>query len=202
MRLLREEHRMSIKPYLGGLLLMAGIAAGSLCAVQTANAAGPFTLESATFKDGGQLQVKNAGNRKSNKNCVGQNISPPLSWKNEPAGTKSFAIVVRDLLAGNGMGGVHWLAYGISASVHEFKEDEASKPSPKFVGGLNSPKQLVYGGPCTPPDTTWHHYIFTLIATDLDPKALKPGLTLDQFFAALKGHAKGGTEIIGYFKHP
>lgn len=193
---------MSIKPYLGGLLLVAGLAAGSLFTAQTANAAGPFTLESATFKDGGQLAVKNAGDTKSNKNCVGQNVSPPLAWKNEPAGTKSFAIVVRDLLAGKGMGGVHWLAYGIPASVHAFAENEVSKPSSKFVGGLNSRKMLTYGGPCTPPNTTWHHYIFTLIATDLDPKALKEGLTMDQFFAALKGHAKGGTETIGYFKHP
>jgi phosphatidylethanolamine-binding protein (PEBP) family uncharacterized protein len=109
---------------------------------------------------------------------------------------------MRDIAGQNGLGVVHWLAYGIPASVQELKEGEASKSSDKFVGGVNIAKTLVYFGPCAPPNTTPHHYEFTLIATDLDPKALKAGLTLDEFMNALKGHNKGATELVGLFTHP
>ena len=54
-----------------------------------------------------------AGNNKSNPNCVGENISPQLSWSNPPEGTKSYAILVFDI-DGRPPGGVsHWVAYGI-----------------------------------------------------------------------------------------
>jgi hypothetical protein len=42
----------------------------------------------------------------------------------------------------------------------------------------------------------------TLIATDLDPKALQPGMTRDELFAALNGHAKGAAGLILRFRHP
>ena len=41
-----------------------------------------------------------------------------------------------------------------------------------------------------------------LIATDLEPKALPPGLTRLELFEKLDGHVKGSTGIIGLFKNP
>ena len=41
---------------------------------------------------------------------------------------------------------------------------------------------------------------FVLIATDLDPKALPPGLARLELFDKLNGHVKGSTGIIGLFK--
>jgi hypothetical protein len=38
-----------------------------------------------------------------------------------------------------------------------------------------------------------------LIATDLPPHALGPGLTREQLLEKLQGHAKGGAGIIGRF---
>jgi phosphatidylethanolamine-binding protein (PEBP) family uncharacterized protein len=55
-----------------------------------------------------------------------------------------------------------------------------------------------YFGPCTPPGPP-HHYTFTLIATDLEPTALKEGMTRDELIKALEGHAKGATGLIGVF---
>ena len=89
-----------------------------------------------------------------------------------------------------GLGVVHMVIYGIPASVTGFTEGELSKPSDKFVGGKSSMGLPVYFGPCTPPGD-WHHYTFTLIATDLDPKALQPGMTRDELFTALTGHSQG-----------
>jgi hypothetical protein len=41
-----------------------------------------------------------------------------------------------------------------------------------------------------------------LIATDLDPKALQPGMTRDELFAALNGHTKGAAGLILRFRQP
>jgi Raf kinase inhibitor-like YbhB/YbcL family protein len=180
----------------------AALAMGALLFAGMAQAQGPFTLTSKAFNDGTPLAKKNAGNVKANPNCVGENISPPLAWSNPPDGTKSYALVVVDPDGRNGLGVVHWVAYGIPASVTSFAEGEASKASDNFVGGKGTAGSDVYLGPCTPPNTTYHHYTFTLIATDLDPKALPPGLTRDELFEKLNGHGKGATGLIGLFKHP
>ncbi len=47
-----------------------------------------------------------------------------------------------------------------------------------------------------------HHYTFTLMATDLEPAALQPGLTRDELIKALEGHAKAATGLIGTFSKP
>ena len=62
-------------------------------------------------------------------------------------------------------------------------------------------EKSVYFGPGTPPNTDWHHYTWTLVATDLDPKALQPGLTREELAAALKDHVKGSAGLITRFKH-
>ena len=184
-------------------LLLAGVLA--VGTVQVANAAAKakvFTLTSSAFKDNGTLEVKNAGNNKSNPNCVGENVSPPLAWKNAPDGTKSFLLLMFDP-EGRAAGGVsHWVAYGIPASVTGFAEGEVSKASDKYVGGSSLMKLPHYFGPCTPPNTDWHHYTFTLVATDLEPGALKPGLTREELTKAVEGHVKGSAGLIGRFKHP
>ena len=180
------------------LALAAAVAFGALCAAQSAHAQGVFTLASPAFKDGERLPTKFAGNNKSNPNCVGENVSPALSWSNPPEGTKSFAILMFDI-DGRPPGGVsHWVAYGIPASVTSFAEGEVSKQTDKFVGGQSLMKLPHYFGPCTPAGPP-HHYIFTLMATDLEPSALKEGMTRDELIKALDGHAKGATSLVGIF---
>jgi Raf kinase inhibitor-like YbhB/YbcL family protein len=183
-------------------ILVAGAgAAALLCAGSVAQAADPFKLTSSAFEDNGKLAIKNAGNDKQSPNCVGENVSPPLSWSNPPAGTTSYALIMYDPEGRRGLGGVHWVAYGIPVSVTGFAEGEVSGPSAKYVGGKGARGLAHYSGPCPPPGD-WHHYIFTLIATDLDPKALEPGLTRDQLFDKLAGHAKGAAGLIGRFTKP
>ncbi len=162
--------------------------------------AADFTLTSSAFEDNGKLAVKNAGNNKSNPNCVGENVSPPFAWANPPAGTTSYALLMFDPEGRLGLGVSHWVAYGIPAAVTAFAEGEVSRPSEKYVGGKGTDGLSTYTGPCTPPGG-WHHYTFTLVATDLDPKALKPGLTREELLAALAGHGKGAAGLIGRFKH-
>jgi Raf kinase inhibitor-like YbhB/YbcL family protein len=167
----------------------------------TANAQAVFTLSSPDFKDGTRLATKNAGNNKSNPNCVGENVSPALSWSGVPEGTKSLALMMFDP-EGRPPGGVsHWVAYGIKPTVTGFAEGEVSKASDKYVGGTSTQGVGFYSGPCTPAGAP-HHYTFTLIATDLEPSALAPGLKRDELIKALDGHAKSATGLIGLFSKP
>jgi Raf kinase inhibitor-like YbhB/YbcL family protein len=182
------------------IVLAAGFA-GHAAMAQQKPAAKPFTLSSSSFKDGTRLPKKMAGNLKQNPNCVGDNVSPALSWVNPPEGTKSYVLLMFDP-EGRPPGGVsHWVAYGIPVSVTGFKEGETSKQTDQYVGGKSTMNLPHYFGPCTPPGSP-HHYIFTLIATDLEPTALKAGLTRDEVIKEVTGHAKGAAGLIGTFSKP
>jgi Raf kinase inhibitor-like YbhB/YbcL family protein len=180
----------------GVILLLSG-------ATPAATAAEVLTLTSSTLQDNGTLATKNAcSDKQRSPNCVGENVSPPLAWANPPEGTKSFALLLFDPEGRAPAGVSHMVVYGIPADVKGFAEGELSKPSDKFVGGKSLMDKPIYFGPGTPPNTDWHHYTFTLIATDLDPKALQPGLTREELATALKDHVKASAGLIGRFRHP
>ncbi len=184
------------------LLLASALVASAICA-GPATAADVFTLTSSAVQDNGILAVKNAGSDKQRSpNCVGENVSPPLAWANPPEGTKSYALLMFDPEGRAPAGVSHMVIYGIPADVKGFAEGEMSKPSDKFVGGKNLMGVPIYFGPCTPPNTDWHHYTFTLVATDLEPKALQPGMTREELATALKDHVKGSAGLVTRFKHP
>ncbi|CAI1605445.1 YbhB/YbcL family Raf kinase inhibitor-like protein [Serratia grimesii] len=182
----------------GLFALMLGTACVTGSLSFTAQAAGTFTLSSPAFQDGGTLAQKYAGATPGNASCTGDNISPPLSWANPPADTKSFALLLSDPEGKAGLGVSHLVAYGIPATTNGFAEGDLTQGK-GFVGGKNSPGTAVYHGPCPPAGSGFHHYTFVLIATDLPPHALGPGLTREQLLEKLKGHAKGGAGIIGRF---
>ena len=186
------------------ILLAAGAAA--LLSSAAFSAPAPFALSSATFKDGTMMPQKVAnmnapGAANPNPNCVGQNVSPQLSWSGTPDGTKSFALTMVDPEGRGGLGVFHWVAYGIAPTTTSFAEGEVSKASDKYVGGKSTQGVGNYSGPCTPPGSP-HHYTFKVIATDLDPKELPPGLTLPELEAKLNGHVKGAAGLVGLFVKP
>jgi Raf kinase inhibitor-like YbhB/YbcL family protein len=174
-------------------------------AVPAANAADIFTLKSTTFQDGHMMPKKVANNAPNNPNCVGENVSPELSWSGVPEGTKSFVLLMSDPEGRAPSGVSHWVAYGIPASVTGFAEGETTKDSDKYVGGKSTMGVGHYSGPCTPPNASAHHYTFILIATDFDPKELPPGLTREQViekFGPPPAHVKGSTGMVGLFVNP
>jgi Raf kinase inhibitor-like YbhB/YbcL family protein len=197
-----------MKHGLGSILLAGGFVTALVCAGPVARA-DVLTLTSSQIQDNGTLAIKNAcADTQRSPNCVGQNISPPLAWSGVPDGTKSFALLLFDPEGRAPAGVSHMVLYGIPASVTSFAEGELSQPSEKFVGGKSTMEKAVYFGPGTPPGTDWHHYTFTLIATDLDPKApeLKPGMTREELAAVLgagpNSHVKGAAGLVTRFKHP
>ena len=170
----------------------------------TANAAEIFSLTSSTFKDSTMMPknaANSAANAPTNPNCVGENVSPQLSWSGAPAGTRSFALTVIDAEGRFGAGFTHWVAYGIPAEVKSFAEGEAGRSQDNYVAGKGDRGVPTYAGPCPPPGAP-HHYMFVIIATDLDPKDLPPGLTPAALQAKLAGHRKGAAGMVGAYVNP
>jgi Raf kinase inhibitor-like YbhB/YbcL family protein len=180
--------------------------AGFACAVAAVLAASasmaraePFRLTSSAFADGGVMAQKYAGRNPANPNCEGENISPPLAWTNVPAGTRSYAIIMHDQEGRNGVGVDHWVAYGIPAATMSLAEGAGDGRSTPMVGGRNLLGVGTYFGGCPPRDTGPHHYVITLIATDLEPGALQPGLTIAELLQAIGSHALGAAGLVGRF---
>jgi len=155
-----------------------------------------LTVSSPALTDNGMLAKTNAA---SERNCGGQNVSPPLRWSNAPAGTRSFAVVMTDPDGARGLGSVHWLAYGIASSVMSLAAGAGGAPSPTFIGGTNSAGSTIYRGPCPPVGDQPHHYVTAVYALDLATDALKPGLNRDAFLEAIRGHSLAEASLIGRY---
>lgn len=149
-----------------------------------------FTLSSTAFTDGGFIGEKYA--YKMGRQCSGENYSPPLAWKDAPAGTQSLLLTVIDPDGGNW---VHWLLVNIPADLTSLSE-EIGGPA-VGVSGRNDFGGLGYGGPCPPSGT--HHYVFTLYALDTILE-IKPGLALKAVSSLFKDHVLGKAVLTGLKK--
>ena len=139
------------------------------CCSPAALAAGGFALESAEVKPNSTIA---AAQVYKGFGCDGGNVSPSLTWKNAPAGTKSFAITVYDPDAPTGSGWWHWVMFNIPADVTSLPVgigNPASGQTPK--GAVQSRTDFGapgYGGPCPPQGDKPHRYIFTVFALKAD----------------------------------
>ena len=129
--------------------------------------------------------------------CPGKNVSPQLAWHNVPAGTMSLAILMYDIDGQYGAGVSHWVAYNIAPTVTELAEGDGTAGK-NFTGGSGTRSNANYVGPCPPQGDGPHHYLITVMATDLEP-TLAPGLTREQFLAQSKGHLLTSATIGGLF---
>jgi len=158
-----------------------------------------FSLSSPAFADNGTMAQKYMGKNPANPNCIGENISPPLQWHNAPVATRSYAIIMYDQEGRNGLGLLHWIVYGIDASATSLPEGAGDGERSGLVGGSNFLGKGSYYGGCPPKGTGPHHYVFTIVATDLEPNALKPGLTLPQMVDAIGSHALVAAGLVGRY---
>ncbi|MEQ8182109.1 MAG: YbhB/YbcL family Raf kinase inhibitor-like protein [Smithellaceae bacterium] len=147
-------------------------------------------ITSPAFNEGGGIPSKYT--------CDGQDISPPLEWKDAPGDTKSFALISDDPDAPGGTW-VHWVAFNIPPTAA--KLEESIKQDREFANGMkqgsNDWPKIGYGGPCPPSGT--HRYYFKLYALDamLD---IKPGATKEQLLKAMKGHVLAEARLMGKYK--
>ncbi len=148
-----------------------------------------FSLESAAFRNGGAIPRKYAR--------AGDNLSPPLAWRDAPAGTKSFVLIVADPDAPSGTFH-HWVVYDIPADSTALQEGAGSK-SGGLSQGVNDFGDAYYDGPQPPRGHGVHHYHFRLAALDvtkLDPDGKK----VAQIWAKARPHMLAETEIVGTYE--
>ena len=150
-----------------------------------------FELTSSAFSDHGMIPKKYSGQ--------GDDISPPLAWGGEPAGTKSFALIVDDPDAPAGTF-VHWVVYDLPASAHGLPEnvEHSDKLSNGTRQGKNTMLKTGYSGPM-PPTQKPHRYFFKLYALDTVPD-LKPGAHKKELLKAMEGHTLGETQLVGIYQ--
>jgi Raf kinase inhibitor-like YbhB/YbcL family protein len=156
--------------------------------------AAPFKLSSKDFKDNGTLDDKFSFN---SFGCSGANTSPELEWTNPPAGTKSFALMVYDPDAPTGSGWWHWVVYNIPATATTLAQ---GGPLPEgAVEGNTDFGKAGYGGPCPPPGSGNHHYVFTLFALKVDKLDIPANATAAFVGFNANANALGKAKITGLY---
>jgi len=147
-----------------------------------------FQLTS-TFDNDSQIPVRYASD--------GENLSPPLEWRNPPVNVRSFAVVVVDPDAPPGTV-THWLLYDLPAESRSLPEGVA--PVGQLPDGSrqgeNSWGRLGYSGP-RPWDTA-HGYFFKLYALDRC-LGLHHGATRLELRSAIGGHILAEADLMGWY---
>jgi Raf kinase inhibitor-like YbhB/YbcL family protein len=129
-------------------------------------------------------------------------VSPPLQWRNLPAGTKSLVLIVDDPDAPDPraprMTWVHWVLVNLPTDAGGLPQGiPSSGLPPGTVEGLNDWKRTGYGGPCPP--VGQHRYFHKLYALDVVLAGLvRP--TKTQVEAAMQGHVLARAELVGTYQ--
>ena len=153
-----------------------------------------LAIRSSAFADDGAIPPQYT--------CEGRDVSPPLTWRGAPAGTRSYALIVDDPDAPDPaaprMTWVHWVLYDIPASAAGL--DEGVQPNalpPGTREGRNDWKRTGYGGPCPPIGR--HRYFFKLYALDMTlPKLVHPDKAALE--KAMAGHILAQAALIGTYR--
>ena len=139
----------------------------------------------------GQLPKANVFN---GMGAGGQNLSPDLAWKDAPAGTKSFLILVHDPDAPTPAGFTHWCAFNIPASVNSLPTGASTEGMPAgTVQGMNSYGTPDFGGACPPPGDPAHAYHLTLYALGTERIDLPAGAPAEKVVFMATEHILGKT---------
>jgi Raf kinase inhibitor-like YbhB/YbcL family protein len=180
------------------LRLCAATALLSLAAATSAQAAS-LSIASTSLADGKPIPLTFIG---AEANCgSGKASTPQVSWTNVPTGTRSIAALLFDPDGAKGLGVAHWVVYNVDPARGQIRQGEAASSLDGITVGNNVAGAAAYKGLCPPAGDNPHHYVLTVIATDLAPGALPAGLSREELLLRLKGHALAGQSIVGIYGH-
>jgi Raf kinase inhibitor-like YbhB/YbcL family protein len=156
--------------------------------------ASAMELFSPAFAGGGPIPRIHSGE--------GEDLSPPLQWRNVPPGVVSFALILDDPDAPPGLW-IHWVLYDLPAQLRALP---AGLPrSERLEGGgvhgacwgVESFSRQGYHGPLPPPGPP-HRYHFELSALDRHLH-LPAGATAAAVRSAMAGHVLARAELVGLY---
>ncbi len=138
----------------------------------------------------------NEGKIPSKYTCDGENINPPLFFKDVPDKAKSLVLIMEDpdvpiYIRQDGMWN-HWILFNIPPETTAIGTNQQIG-----MPGITTSNKLKYGGPC-PPDRE-HRYFLKLFALDTMLN-LKEGATKEQVLEAIKGHVIAEAELMGKYQ--
>jgi Raf kinase inhibitor-like YbhB/YbcL family protein len=136
--------------------------------------------------------------------CSGQNVSPAVMWKNAPAGTKSFALMVHDPDAPTGGAGFwHWIVVDIPAGTAFIAQGSGAADGKRMPAGsrqINTDFGAPgWGGPCPPAGDKPHRYNFTVYALMVKKLDLPPTATASLAGFTVNSNMLGKASFTGTF---
>jgi Raf kinase inhibitor-like YbhB/YbcL family protein len=134
----------------------------------------------------------------------GEDVSPPLEWRDLPKGTVELALICEDPDAPMPQPWVHWVLYGLDPALHALSEGVpplAALEGPLRVRqGNNTWGKTGYGGPAPPRGHGRHRYHFTLYALERPLGAQPAGVGKDALMQAMKGTILAYTALTGTYE--
>jgi Raf kinase inhibitor-like YbhB/YbcL family protein len=136
--------------------------------------------------------------------CNGDNLSPQLTWRDAPDGTKSFAITAYDPDAPTGSGWWHWVAFNIPANVHELPTGAGNPTSDLAPAGMVQHRTdygtAGFGGACPPKGDKPHRYQFKVFALDVAHLKIAPESSAALVGFMLNTHKLGVAELEAHYQ--
>jgi Raf kinase inhibitor-like YbhB/YbcL family protein len=173
------------------------------CALTRLNEAGAAQDEIARGGTAMRLTSTAFGNQKAiprRFSGEGDDVSPPLSWKDAPRATKSFALICEDPDAPRGTFR-HWAAYDIAPDTTELPEAFPRRIDEHGIKqAMNDFGKPGYGGPMPPKGHGPHHYHFRLIALDSEHLPVKPGASVQEVEEAARAHSLVEARLTGLYE--
>lgn len=125
----------------------------------------------------------------------GEDVSPPLSWSEPPAGTQELVLLCEDPDAPSGTF-VHWLATGIDPGSSGVRTGEVPPGGITHANGFGTQG---WGGPLPPPGDEAHRYFFRLYALP-EPTPLPEDATAADVHRAVDDRQLASGTLMGIYQ--
>lgn len=137
-----------------------------------------FTVTSTDVKDGAALPLDQMSGIFG---AGGKDVSPQLSWKGFPAGTKSFVVTMYDPDAPTASGFWHWAVVDIPAGVTSLARGAGDENGTGLPAGSfqlpNDARLARFVGAAPPPGNGKHRYFIVVHAVDVTTLGLNKDAT-------------------------
>jgi Raf kinase inhibitor-like YbhB/YbcL family protein len=151
----------------------------------------PFTITSPAFLNGEVIPPRYTRD--------GENLSPPLEWRDAPPETKSYVLVVEDPDAPSGTFR-HWAMYNIRAGETGLQEGVSGQGPGEAGEGVNGFRNARYDGPQPPKGHGPHHYHFRLAALDVPRLDIPASARAEDIWTTAQPHVVAEAEVVGVYE--